>query len=112
MLGKEPNYEEAEVPHYDLPDPLITAEGIYNGASQHVRKLSGSTKPSYVIRGSVRAGDGRSGRGHAAIPSSPDHHVVQQDREVEAARSRERARNLFDKRGAAYRAPRVKPHLG
>ncbi len=27
MLGKEPNYEESEVPHYDLPDPLIDGDG-------------------------------------------------------------------------------------
>jgi hypothetical protein len=76
-------------------EPPATEEEVHSAALQYVRKISGFTKPSKANEGAFdRAVDevaAASSRLMAALVTS----APPKDREVEAARARERARQRF-----------------
>jgi len=76
-------------------EPPATEEEVHSAALQYVRKISGSSKPSKANEEAfARAVDevaAASSRLMAALVTS----APPKDREVEAARARERARQRF-----------------
>ena len=81
--------------------PPATPDEIQAAALQYVRKVSGSTKPSVVNEGPFERAVEEVAAATSRLLDSLTPTAPPRDREVEAARARERARKRFGERGAA-----------
>ena len=76
-------------------EPPATDDEIRASALQFVRKLSGSTRPSKANEADLQSGRrGRHGSGAATHPLI-DHDAPPRNREIEAQKAQERARQRY-----------------
>lgn len=84
-------------------DPPATDEEIHAAALQYVRKVSGSTKPSQANEAAFARAVDAITRDTAALLASLVTTAEPKDREVEAAKARERSRKRFGTDAATAR---------
>ncbi len=76
-------------------DPPATDEEIRAAALQYVRKISGFTKPSQVNQTAFDAAVDEVARVSAGLIAALETNATPKNREIEAARARERSRQRF-----------------
>ena len=76
-------------------DPPATDDEIRAAALQYVRKISGFTKPSQANQAAFDAAVDEIARVSAELIAALETNAAPKDREIEAAKARERGRQRF-----------------
>ena len=76
-------------------DPPATDDEIRAAALQYVRKISGFTKPSQANQAAFDAAIDEIARVSAELIAALETNAAPKDREIEAAKARERGRQRF-----------------
>jgi hypothetical protein len=81
-------------------DPPATADEVHAAALQYVRKISGFSKPSKANEEAFQRAVEAVAAASQELLSSLETTAPPKDRELEAAKARERSRRRFDARAA------------